>query len=270
MSLEASLRAVMILAIGLATVSQQGGAHAAELKERGDLAVHFSANKVIGTMAIRRWRDKHVIVTNRTRASIHYVPASTFKIANSLIALETKSVRDADEIIPYGGKPQRLKRWERDMSMREAIAMSNVPIYQEIARRVGLKRYKVWLGRLGYGNGKVGQIVEQFWLDGSLAISAVEQVEFIHRMVQGKLPISKRSISMVRGILKLEVKNGRTLYGKTGWCGSCKPKIGWWTGWIESRGKTTAFSLNMDLKKIAQAPLRISIGKMILTELGEY
>jgi beta-lactamase class D len=74
------------------------------------------------------------------------VPASTFKIPNSIIALETGVVKDA--IILHGGKPQPFREWKKDMSMREAIALSAVPIYQELARRIGLDRYHEWLLRL--------------------------------------------------------------------------------------------------------------------------
>src|SRR5690606_18887771 len=95
-------------------------------------------------------------LVNAERARQRFVPASTFKITNSLIALETGVVKDADEVIPYGGKPQRVKEWERDMSMRDAIAVSNVPVYQELARRIGLERYKAWLERLKYGNREIG------------------------------------------------------------------------------------------------------------------
>ena len=51
-------------------------------------------------------------------------------------------MKDEGEVIPYGGKPQPFKALEKDMSMREAIAASAVPTYQEIARRVGLERYR--------------------------------------------------------------------------------------------------------------------------------
>jgi beta-lactamase class D len=94
------------------------------------------------------------------------VPASTFKIPNSIIALETGVVKDA--IILHGGKPQPFREWKKDMSMREAIALSAVPIYQELARRIGLDRYHEWLLRLYFGNGETGTVVDRFWLNARL------------------------------------------------------------------------------------------------------
>src|SRR6185295_19637139 len=117
---------------------------------------------------------------------------------NSLIALETGVVKDESEAVPYGGKPQPIKAWEKDMGLRDAIKISNVPVYQEIARRVGLARYDAWLARLDYGNRQTGTVVDRFWLDGPLAISAVEQTKFVARLAQGTLPASARSQAIVR------------------------------------------------------------------------
>ncbi len=145
------------------------------------------------------------------------VPASTFKVANTIIALETGAVKDENEIIPYGGKPQPFKQWEKDMSMREAIALSAIPIYQEIARRVGSGRYRDWLARLDHGNRQPGTSVDTFWLDGPLEISAVEQAHFVARLAQQKLDASPRAQAITRDIIRLESSSSKLLYGKTGW-----------------------------------------------------
>jgi beta-lactamase class D len=73
------------------------------------------------------------------------------------------------------------------MSMREAIGASAVPIYQELARRIGLERYQQWLARLGFGNRQTGAALETFWLDGPRQISAIEQARFVANLAQGKL-----------------------------------------------------------------------------------
>ena len=83
-----------------------------------------------------------MFVSDEARAKKRFTPASTFKIANSLIGLDVSAVKSVDEVLPYGGKPQRIKEWERDMGLREAIKMSNVAIYQELARRIGIERMR--------------------------------------------------------------------------------------------------------------------------------
>jgi beta-lactamase class D len=237
--------------------------------ERTDLEAVFRDNGVTGTFVLYDVAGDHLILVNPARANARLVPASTFKIANTIIALETGVVKDENEIVPYGGKPQPFKQWEKDMSMREAIALSAVPIYQEIARRVGHERYHDWLARLDYGNRQTGEIVDTFWLDGPLEISAVEQARFVARLAQQKIDASLRAQAITRDIIRLESKDGKVLYGKTGWRFSSTPNLGWWTGWVERDGTISAFSLNIDMPGAAtDAPKRVAIGKAMLSKLG--
>ena len=69
------------------------------------------------------------------------------------------------------------------MGLRKAIAISNVPIYQELARRIGLERMKHYLKSFEYGNTDTGEIIDRFWLDGPLEISALEQVNFLKKFI---------------------------------------------------------------------------------------
>lgn len=258
------------LALGAAfstALAAPGRSYAATTENRADLREIFAAHGVAGTFVLHDPAADRTIAVDGERAAKRYVPASTFKIANSLIALETGVVKDESEVIPYGGKPQPLKAWEKDMPMREAIAASNVPIYQEIARRVGLERYRDWLERLGYGNRRTGTALERFWLDGPLEISAVEQARFVAALAQQKLPASIRSQSIVRDILRLESSGDRTLYGKTGWRSSSTPQLGWWTGWVERGTRPIAFALNIDATSLEDAAKRITIGKAMLSKL---
>lgn len=258
-------RAALGLAIGGVATSAlaiRDGA-AGEAVERRDLNAIFDEHSAVGAFVLYDAAADRLVTVNAARANRRYVPASTFKIANSLIALETGVVADENEVIPYGGKPQIIKAWEKDMPMREAITASNVPVYQELARRVGLERYRVWLARLNYGNRQTGTAVERFWLDGPLEISAIEQARFVTLLAERKLDASARSQSIVREILRIEDRDGAVLYGKTGWDG----QIGWWTGWVEREGRVSAFSLNIDLQKMADAPKRIAIGKSLLGKL---
>ena len=251
-----------------ASIALGAKANASKITERDDLRSVFQSQGVTGTFALYDAQSDELTAVDAKRAATRYVPASTFKIANSLIALETGVVKDENEVIPYGGKPQPFKAWEKDMSMREAITASNAAIYQELARRIGLGRYHHWLNLVHYGNRQTGKSLETFWLDGPLEISAVEQARFVARLALNKLSISDRSQTIVRDILRLEQNDGRTLYGKTGWRFSSTPQLGWWTGWVEHGGKVTTFSLNIDMPTPQDAPKRVAIGRALLTKIG--
>jgi len=240
-----------------------------ELIDRQDLMAAYANAGVMGGMAVYQPVANQLTLVNTARTEQRFIPASTFKLCSSLIALETGVVKDVDEAIRYGGMPQPNKAWERDMSMRDAMPISNVAIYQELARRIGLERFKAWLGKLDYGNQQTGEIVDRFWLDGPLRTSAVDQSRFAARLAEAKLPMSQRSQAMVRDICRLENSGQRILYGKTGWSGR-KDGIGWLTGWIEGGSSLTSFSINIDMPDIADAPKRLTIAKAVLSSLGLY
>jgi len=247
-----------------------GSAGAQVVEERPDLLAQFKKQGTPGSFVLLDIAGEKMVVVDRDRAETPFVPASTFKIANSLIALETGAVRDAQEVIPYGGEPQPIKAWEKDMALGEAIRVSNVAVFQEIARRIGPARMQAGIDQLGYGNKRIGDVIDRFWLDGPLEISAIEQAEFVGRLALRRLPVSARSQDIVRDVLRLEQKGDAVLYGKTGWYAGQKPAIGWLVGWVERAGKVQSFALNIDMPKTGDEKKRVLLSKTLLSALGAY
>lgn len=241
---------------------------ATEWRESAAIGKRFEEAGAKGTFAVLDVGADRLTGHDEARAKTRHVPASTFKIPNTLIGLDAGSVKSVDEVLPYGGKPQPYQAWEQDMSLRDAIKISCVPIYQELARRTGLKGMRAGVKRLEYGNAEIGETVDRFWLDGPLEISAVEQTRFLAKLAEGKLPFSKAQQAAVREIVKLECGEGWALFGKTGWENAPDAGIGWWVGWVVKGGKVHAFALNMDMKSAEDAAKRIELGKRALAELG--
>ena len=255
-----------VIGVGLA-LTVTASIRASSFKEVPELGSIFEKNAVAGTFVLLDRETDTMFVWNEARAKQRFIPASTFKIANSLIGLDVGAVKDVDEVLPYGGKPQPRKEWEEDMGLRKAIKISNVAIYQELARRIGIERMREGVKRLGYGNTEIGDKVDQFWLRGPLEISAVEEAEFLDRLTSGKLPIKAEVVRAVKEITLLEKTETYELHAKTGWL--FDQKLGWWVGWIERDGKTYPFALNIDLKNDADADKRIPIGRDCLKALGK-
>jgi beta-lactamase class D len=155
------------------------------------------------------------------------------------------------------------------MNLRDAIKASNVPVYQELARRIGLERMRAGVKKLGYGNTEIGNVVDRFWLDGPLAISAVEQTEFLGRLVEGKLLVSPEAMRAVKEITLLEKTETYELHGKTGWHMDEKRQIGWWVGWVERDGHAYPFALNLDMKGDDDAAKRVPLGRDCLKALNK-
>ncbi|QNA88404.1 class D beta-lactamase [Massilia sp. Dwa41.01b] len=241
---------------------------AAEWKDSPQVARLFAQEGVKGTFIVHDVAADSYTVHDRQRAQTRYIPASTFKIANSLIGLSTSVVANVDTVLPYGSGPTRRPEWAHDMSLRDAIRISNVPVYQGMARRIGLERMRAGLRTLEYGNMDPGQSVDTFWLDGPLAISAQEQTVFLDRLAQDKLAVPKEAMAAVRYILRQEGRE--ELYAKTGW-GSppgATVDIGWWVGWVKKDGKLYTFALNVDIPDNETGAKRVSLGKAALTALG--
>ena len=242
---------------------------AVNYREVPELAAIFQREGLDGTFVLLDVSKDTALVSNKSRAERRFTPASTFKIANSLIGLDSGAVRNVDEVLPYGGKPQRIKAWEHDMGLRDAIKISNVPVYQELARRIGLDRMQAGVRKLGYGNMEIGTVVDRFWLDGPLTISAIEQTDFLRRLVEGGLPVKEEATRAVKEITLLEKTDSYELHAKTGWLVKGKEQIGWWVGWVEREGKVYPFALNFDVTKDADAEKRIPIGRECLKALGK-
>ena len=228
----------------------------------------FHTAGVQGTFVLYDVTENRFITHNPTRANTRYIPASTFKIPNSLIGLSVGAVKDVDEPLPYGGKPQPYKSWEEDMGLRNAIKISNIPIYQELARRIGLDRMQHNVAKMNYGNAEIGSKVDYFWLAGPLKISATEQTRFLAELAQGELPFPSEAQQQVREILLLDQAEEWTLYGKTGWADATDPDIGWWVGWVLKGNKVYSFALNIDILSKTDAVKRVELGKASLKVLG--
>jgi beta-lactamase class D len=72
-------------------------------------------------------------------------------------------VATVDTVLPYrSDAPPFSPAWEKDLGLREAIVVSNVPIYQELARRICLERIREAVNRLDYGNRNIGDRVDTF------------------------------------------------------------------------------------------------------------
>lgn len=244
-------------------------ASGATLKERSELETIFRKAGVKGTFAMLDPVEDVIFVHDAKRAQQRFVPASTFKLANSLIGLDCGAVANVDEVLPYGGKPQPFPQWEKDMALRDAFRVSNVPVYQELARRIGLERMAAGVKKLEYGNTTIGTVVDQFWLQGPLEITAIEQIAFLRKLADGKLPVSPQVMENVREISLQETTERYRLHGKTGWATHSTPNIGWYVGWIERDGRTYPFALNIDMADSSEAAKRVEVAKACLRVLGK-
>jgi len=212
---------------------------------------------------------------NPSRCQQRFSPSSTFKIPNSLIALETGVIKNENVVVAYNRDRHPPEtwwsvEWQRPQNMRSAIKYSVVWFYQEIAKKVGKENYNKYLKQFQYGNEDISGPIDQFWLGSSLEISPNEEVEFLKKFYNEELSVSKRTTDIVKDILVLEKTNSYKFSGKTGLSGVVNGKaLGWFVGYLERKDDVYFFATNLeDTSREALLPKRIEITKQILRELG--
>jgi beta-lactamase class D len=205
-----------------------------------------------------------------------FLPASTFKIVNALIGIETGRVRDENEVFRWDSIVRSEAAWNRDLSMKEAFAVSAVPWFQELARKIGHDTMQRWIDTLGYGSLKKKPVISEknldtFWLDNSLKVTGDEQLGLVKKLYFGQLPFQARTQRVVKDIMLREQNANYSLSYKTGWgYDERNHVIGWITGWIEENKHPYFFVLLMDSpdRNYDMTDARVSVLKQILAAQG--
>ena len=237
-----------------------------------------------GTIVLYDVKNNRYLRHNEKRSAVRYTPASTFKIPNALIALETGVVKDTETVMVWDKAKYPAQDWtdapfvywKQDHTLSSAMKYSVIWYFREIALGIGEERMKTHLAKFEYGNQDISgglaskRMFEAFWLNNSLKISADEQIEFLRKFYEGKLSVSTRSTDTVKKILVLEETPNYKLSGKTGGVGNLNGKaLGWFIGYLETKDNTYFFALNMDGENYgAIRDKRIDLTKQILSELG--
>lgn len=267
----------LLIVLALTLLVRTAGA-TADTVERPDLQHHFADVGTTGTMVVERsgGGQPRTWLIGTDRSARRFIPSSTFKIPNALLAIDRGVASGADQRYPgpnpnvfVNGAPFLPATCEGDLTLATALTSSCIPVFQQIARAIGAPAYARALKQLRYGNQDIarGQ-VDRFWLDGPLTISAREQVEFLRRLERGALPVSRRAVREVEQMLVLERGRCTVLHGKTGYVFTTAPRVGWWVGWVERGASTHTFALNLDITRPEHAAARTAIGRAVLTELG--
>lgn len=201
------------------------------------------------------------------------LPASTFKIPNSIIGLETGIVLNDSAFFKWDGTPRMMKRWDRDMYFVDAFRLSCLPIYRDLTNQIGLARMKEQLSKLNFGHMIVDSSnLDMFWLTGDSKISQFEQIDFLNRLVNKQLKLKESTYEIMRRIMVVEEAPNYTLRGKTGWSQTDDYNNLWFVGYVEVDNKVYYFATNIEPKNNDDidrlAVIRLEITMAALKNLG--
>lgn len=192
-------------------------------------------------------------------------PASTFKIALSVMGFDAGILTDADDpALPFkpGYADWGGESWKQSTTPLRWMKYSVVWFSQQITQALGVARLKAYAETFGYGNadfaGDAGKdnALERAWISSSLKIAPVEQIAFLRGLVNRTLPVQPHAIDLTLAIVEhWDTPGGWVVSGKTG---SAYPRLadgsfdraegwGWFVGWAELEGRTLVFArLNQD------------------------
>ncbi|MFC4262558.1 class D beta-lactamase [Ferruginibacter yonginensis] len=238
-----------------------------------DIKKYFDDKNVEGCFTMLDNATGKITVYNMALDTTRFTPASTFKIVNSLIGLETGRITNEKMVIKWDGVQRSRAEWNKDLTMTEAFKVSAVNYYQEVARRIGADTMKRFIDTLGYGNKKISGSIDSFWLNNQLKISPDEQVGLVKRLYFDQLPFRKSVQQMVRDVMLQEDNTAYKLSYKTGWgFDESNNAIGWVVGWIEENKHVYFFTTLLKSKdrNIDYEKIRLSITKDILKHYGFF
>ena len=239
----------------------------AEIEEKKDWKKFFDGANVTGGILIYDYRKNNYLVYDRERINRSFVPASTSKIIHSMIFLETGALKDENEILKWDGVRRQVAAWNQDHNLRSAFKVSAVWFYVEASKRVGREAMQNYYNLANYGNRNTNDFGRDYWNKGDLLVTQKEQIAFLVRLYENRLPFSASSIETVKDVLINEKTDEYVLRTKTGWSNHYTPQVGWLVGYVERGGDVYFFATEIDIKKDEDAAKRLEITKNILRSL---
>jgi beta-lactamase class D len=239
-----------------------------------------SFGEVEGAFVLRDCATGEEVVFGEEVADTAFGPCSTFKIWNSLIGLEEGLIVAPDTAFwTWDGEERDFPGWNEDQTWRSAFAVSCVPAFQELARKIGEERMQLWLEKLDYGNRDQCGRPDAFWLpragQRTIMISPRQQALMVCRLLAGELPVKAESVALLTDVIKLESTERGILYGKTGSglrgaadgpASDVDFDMGWLVGFVESSGKKYAYAclvlgdglMGKDARRVAKDVLSVA------------
>jgi len=196
-----------------------------------------------------------------------FVPASTSKIIHSLVFLDAGALKDENETLKWDGVRRQVEAWNQDHNLRSALKVSAVWFYVEASKRVGREKMQEYYDAANYGTRSTNGFGADYWNAGDLRVTPKEQIDFLVRFYENRLPFSKRATAIVKDILTFEKTDKYILRAKTGWSNSYTPQVGWFVGYVERDKNVYFFATEIDIKRDEDAAKRAEITKNVLKNL---
>lgn len=228
---------------------------------------YFETHNAKGTLVISALYSDAQFVHNEKRALTRFSPASTFKILNTLIAVEEGIVENLDSAFKWDKVIRDYSPWNQDQTLDSAFERSCVWCYQQIASKVGKEKYKHYIATVDYGKLASEFDLTSFWLGNQMQVSAYEQIKLLKQIYKRELPFKEASYKTLKAVMLERQTDKYALFAKTGWSARSVPQVGWYIGYIELKEETWFFATNIEIASTNDLSKRKSITMSALREV---
>ena len=206
---------------------------------------YFDDLNIKGSITIYDYKNKKWFYSDKKDSEKRTLPASTFKIPNSLISIEEYAVKDENEVLKWDGVIREIPSHNADTDLKTAYKNSTVWFHREMSRRVGINKYKKYLKEFNYGNQNLSGKPDYFWLDNTLVISPAEQINFLKGLYEEKYSFSRRTYDIVKNVMIEKEADTYVLRAKTGYGIVGTLDIGWYVGYVETKDNVYFFATRL-------------------------
>lgn len=208
-------------------------------------------------------------IHNIDRAVLRVAPNSTYKIYDALFGLEEGVITPANSLIKWNWKNYPFEAWNTDQTLQSAMGASVNWYFQTIDERLGADSIQKYLHQIGYGNENLSGNLSSYWLNSSLKISPIEQVELLVKLHNNRFGFSLENTGTVKNALHISSSAFGDLYGKTGTGRVNGQDVnGWFIGFVENADNTYFFASNIQYQKHATGKKASEITLSVLSDLN--
>lgn len=203
------------------------------------------------------------------RATLRVAPNSTYKIYNALFGLEKDIITPENSFIKWNGTTYPFETWNKDQILSSAMSASVNWYFGYIDEQLGKTSVQEYLHKIGYGNEDLSGNFSSYWMESSLKISPIEQVELLTRLQNQNLGFTPENVNTVKDSVYISSSSFGDFYGKTGTGRVNGQDInGWFIGFIENGDNTYFFATNIQSEQHATGSKASDITLSILSDLN--
>ncbi len=232
-----------------------------------DLSTYFGEYE--GSFVLYDLENDAWSIHDMEHATLRVAPNSTYKIYDALFGLEEEIITPENSFIAWNGETYPFEAWNADQTLQSAMNSSVNWYFESVDEQLGAANISNYIEEIGYGNENISGDFSTYWMESSLKISPIEQVELLTRLQNNSLGFAPENINAVKDAICLSSSDAGTFYGKTGTGRVDGQDVnGWFIGYIETADNTYFFATNIGADSDATGGNATEITMSILSDMN--